>query len=103
MYRTTIGPGSKAILRTAVLVAGVAVLAAVFLTTAATPANRSGAVVKLGHSGLGQILVDSHGRTLYLWAHDKHHKSTCYGYCAAYWPAPSCSPPSSPRPPRRTR
>jgi predicted lipoprotein with Yx(FWY)xxD motif len=87
MYRTTIGPGSKAILRTAVLVAGVAVLAAAFLTTAATPANRSGAVVKLGHSGLGQILVDSHGRTLYLWAHDKHHKSTCYGYCAAYWPA----------------
>jgi predicted lipoprotein with Yx(FWY)xxD motif len=87
MYRTTIGRRSKAILRTAVLVAGVAVLAAAFLTTAATPATKSGAVVKLGQSSLGQILVDSHGRTLYLWAHDKHHKSTCYGYCSAYWPA----------------
>jgi predicted lipoprotein with Yx(FWY)xxD motif len=87
MSRTTIGRRAKAILRTAVLVAGVAVLAAAFLTTAATPATKSGAVVKLGQSSLGQILVDSHGRTLYLWAHDKHHKSTCYGYCAAYWPA----------------
>ncbi len=87
MSRTTIGRRSKAILRTAVLVAGAAVLAAAFLTAAATPATRSGAVVKLGQSSLGQILVDSHGRTLYLWAHDKHHKSTCYGYCAAYWPA----------------
>jgi predicted lipoprotein with Yx(FWY)xxD motif len=87
MFRTTIGRRSKAILRTAVLVAGAAVLAAAFLATAATPATRGGAVVKLGQSGLGQILVDSHGRTLYLWAHDKHHSSTCYGYCAAYWPA----------------
>jgi predicted lipoprotein with Yx(FWY)xxD motif len=87
MSRTTIGRRSKAILRTAVLVAGAAALAATFLATAATPATSGGAVVKLGQSGLGQILVDSHGRTLYLWAHDRHHKSTCYGYCAAYWPA----------------
>ncbi|HSC49450.1 MAG TPA: hypothetical protein VLD16_04230 [Gaiellaceae bacterium] len=70
-----------------VLVLVVLALAAAVLTTAAAAASRSGAVVKLRQSSLGQILVDSHGRTLYLWAHDKHHKSTCYGACALYWPA----------------
>jgi predicted lipoprotein with Yx(FWY)xxD motif len=70
-----------------VLALAVLVLAAAFLTTAAAAATRSGAVVKLGQSSLGRILVDSHGRTLYLWAHDKHQKSTCYGACAVYWPA----------------
>jgi predicted lipoprotein with Yx(FWY)xxD motif/Ca2+-binding RTX toxin-like protein len=70
-----------------VLALVVLVLAAATLTTAATAATRSGTVVKLRQSSLGQILVDSHGRTLYLWAHDRHHKSTCYGACATYWPA----------------
>ena len=65
----------------------VLVLAAAVLTTAAAAASRSGSIVKLRQSSLGRILVDSHGRTLYLWAHDKHHKSACYGACAAYWPA----------------
>jgi predicted lipoprotein with Yx(FWY)xxD motif len=32
------------------------------------------------------ILADSHGRTLYLFAHDKGRTSRCYGACAAYWP-----------------
>jgi predicted lipoprotein with Yx(FWY)xxD motif len=87
MSRTTIRRSSKAsaVLRTAASVAGAAILAAAVLTTAAA-ATRGGAVVKLGQSGLGQILVNSHGRTLYLWAHDKHHRSTCYGACAVYWP-----------------
>src|SRR5262249_27499153 len=31
-------------------------------------------------------LVDSHGKTLYIWAHDKGARSTCYGDCAEYWP-----------------
>ena len=65
----------------------VLVLAAAVLTTAAGAATRSGALIKLHQSSLGQVLADSHGRTLYLWAHDKHHKSTCYGACAVYWPA----------------
>jgi predicted lipoprotein with Yx(FWY)xxD motif len=64
----------------------VLVLAAALLTTAAAAGSRSGAVIKVRQSSLGQILVDSHGRTLYLWAHDKNHKSTCYSACAAYWP-----------------
>jgi predicted lipoprotein with Yx(FWY)xxD motif len=37
-------------------------------------------------SGLGRILVDGRGRTLYLFEKDKHGKSTCAGQCAAFWP-----------------
>jgi predicted lipoprotein with Yx(FWY)xxD motif len=37
-------------------------------------------------SKLGRILVDNHGKTLYLWAHDKGRRSTCNGQCATYWP-----------------
>ena len=35
---------------------------------------------------LGTILVDSHGRTLYLFAPDEHSRVTCTGTCAAVWP-----------------
>jgi predicted lipoprotein with Yx(FWY)xxD motif len=34
----------------------------------------------------GQILVDSSGRTLYLFAADKGSASVCYADCAAAWP-----------------
>jgi predicted lipoprotein with Yx(FWY)xxD motif len=37
-------------------------------------------------SGLGRILVDGRGRTLYLFEKDKHGKSACTGQCAAFWP-----------------
>ena len=89
MSRTNISPflaGSGGTRLARVLALLVLVLAAALLTTAAAAGARSGAVIKVGRSSLGQILVDSHGRTLYLWAHDKHHRSTCYGACAAYWP-----------------
>jgi predicted lipoprotein with Yx(FWY)xxD motif len=45
-----------------------------------------GAVVGTGASSLGQILVDSRGRTLYLFEKDKHGKSACTGSCATAWP-----------------
>jgi predicted lipoprotein with Yx(FWY)xxD motif len=35
---------------------------------------------------LGKILVDSHGRTLYLFEKDKGTSSTCLGACATVWP-----------------
>jgi predicted lipoprotein with Yx(FWY)xxD motif len=71
-----------------VLTAGVlALAAAAVLTAGAGAATHRGAVVKLGQSDLGRIIVDSHGRTLYLWAHDRRRVSTCYGGCATYWPA----------------
>src|SRR6266487_6433237 len=81
-------PSAKASGRTLtrLLAVAVLVLAAAVVTTGAVAANRRGAVVKLGRSSLGRIIVDSHGRTLYLWAHDTRGKSTCYGACASYWP-----------------
>jgi predicted lipoprotein with Yx(FWY)xxD motif len=39
-----------------------------------------------GVSGLGKILVDSKGRTLYLFEKDKGPTSTCSGACASTWP-----------------
>lgn len=44
------------------------------------------ASVSLRKTSLGNILVDSKGRTLYLWVADKHGKSTCFGACASVWP-----------------
>jgi predicted lipoprotein with Yx(FWY)xxD motif len=44
------------------------------------------ATVSVGSSGLGKILVDGRGRTLYLFAKDANGRSTCTGACAAGWP-----------------
>jgi predicted lipoprotein with Yx(FWY)xxD motif len=66
------------------LAAGVLATAAGLIASAS--AAPSGTAVKIGPSGLGRVLVDAHGKTLYIWAHDKGSKSTCYGECAEYWP-----------------
>jgi predicted lipoprotein with Yx(FWY)xxD motif len=42
--------------------------------------------IGVAKTSLGRILVDSKGRTLYLFEKDKNHHSACYGQCAAYWP-----------------
>jgi predicted lipoprotein with Yx(FWY)xxD motif len=63
-----------------------ALLSAAALAVAASGSGDSGALVKVGSSSLGRVLVDAHGKTLYIWAHDKGAKSTCYGDCAEYWP-----------------
>jgi predicted lipoprotein with Yx(FWY)xxD motif len=56
--------------------------------TAATPTTSSGAsaTVGVGNSSLGSILVNSAGRTLYLFKADVGTKSACTGACAAAWP-----------------
>jgi predicted lipoprotein with Yx(FWY)xxD motif len=59
--------------------------------TAATPAppkTSSGqpAAVGVANTGLGQILVDSKGLTLYLFKADQSTKSACTGACATAWP-----------------
>ena len=36
--------------------------------------------------GLGAVLVDGRGRTLYMLVPDKRKKVTCVKTCAAYWP-----------------
>jgi predicted lipoprotein with Yx(FWY)xxD motif len=67
-------------------VAVAATVAVGLIVTSIATASGSGTVVKVGPSNLGRVLVDAHGKTLYLWAHDKTAKSTCYGDCAEYWP-----------------
>ena len=70
-----------------------AVLVAVFgeTSSAAPPRASSGALVALGKTALGKVLVDARGRTLYLFEKDKHGMSACYGACTGYWP-PLLSP-----------
>jgi predicted lipoprotein with Yx(FWY)xxD motif len=52
------------------------------------PKTASGQAATLGvaNGSLGKILVDSQGRTLYLFQADKGTKSACTGACAAAWP-----------------
>jgi predicted lipoprotein with Yx(FWY)xxD motif len=66
-----------------------AVAAALSLTfglSVASASSSSATKVGSANSMLGRILVDSHGRTLYLFARDRKGKSACSGACAAYWP-----------------
>ena len=43
--------------------------------------------VSLGSAaGLGQVLVDSEGHTVYMYTPDEGTTSTCYGGCEAAWP-----------------
>jgi predicted lipoprotein with Yx(FWY)xxD motif len=55
-------------------------------TATVKPAGGSSATVSVANTGLGKILVDSQGRTLYRFAQDTGTKSTCSGGCAAGWP-----------------
>jgi predicted lipoprotein with Yx(FWY)xxD motif len=55
-------------------------------TSTAKAAGGSSATVSVANTGLGKILVDSKGRTLYLWEKDSSTKSACSGGCAAAWP-----------------
>jgi predicted lipoprotein with Yx(FWY)xxD motif len=56
-------------------------------STSTTKSSSSGAAaVNVRSTSLGKILVDSQGRTLYLFEKDTGPKSTCSGACAAAWP-----------------
>jgi predicted lipoprotein with Yx(FWY)xxD motif len=52
------------------------------------PKTTSGrpATVGVANSSLGTVLVDSQGRTLYLFQKDSGTKSACLGACASAWP-----------------
>jgi predicted lipoprotein with Yx(FWY)xxD motif len=57
--------------------------------TTATPTTATGAPATLGvadEGDLGKILVDSRGRTLYLFRKDSGTTSACTGACAVNWP-----------------
>ncbi len=56
-------------------------------SSAAPPSSGAGGPsVKLASTGLGKVLVDARGRTLYLFEADKGPMSTCSGACASVWP-----------------
>jgi predicted lipoprotein with Yx(FWY)xxD motif len=46
----------------------------------------SGTVVSSAKTSLGRVLVNSRGRTLYLFGKDRSGKSACSGQCATFWP-----------------
>ena len=56
------------------------------VTTTVKPAGGSSGTVSVANTGLGKILVDSQGKTLYLFEQDTGTKSTCSGGCATQWP-----------------
>jgi len=56
-------------------------------STTAAASNSATTTVALGKTSLGKILVDSKGRTLYLFEADKPNMSNCSGACLSIWPA----------------
>ena len=57
--------------------------------TAAIAAGSSAsrpATVSTARTGLGRIIVNGQGRTLYLFEKDRRGHSACSGSCATYWP-----------------
>jgi predicted lipoprotein with Yx(FWY)xxD motif len=79
--------------RTRVWIALLAALAAV-VTLVAVGSAKSGTrhtartftVKTARHKGLGTILVNNKGYTLYMFVPDKQKKVTCHNACAAVWP-----------------
>jgi predicted lipoprotein with Yx(FWY)xxD motif len=71
----------------AFLIAAAAVVAAALIPASlASPSKGGSATIHAAQSKFGRILVDSGGRTLYLFEKDKRGKSSCYGACAHAWP-----------------
>src|SRR5262245_35342690 len=65
----------------------VAALVAVALVVGSTAVAATRTTkVSTARTGLGRVIVDSHGRTLYLFEKDKNGRSSCSGICAVYWP-----------------
>lgn len=60
--------------------------AGVGTTTTETQASGSVRVATRTLPGLGPVLVDGQGRTLYMFVPDEHRRVTCLGSCAAVWP-----------------
>jgi len=57
----------------------------------APTASGAAATVSLRKLNVGNALVDSQGRTLYLFEADKGPMSTCNGACASLWPPDTTS------------
>ncbi len=53
---------------------------------ASAPTRIAAASVGVASTPLGRVVVDSKGRTLYLFEKDRNRRSACYGQCATFWP-----------------
>ncbi len=76
-------------LAVAFTLAGCAAALAAAPSSGATVAASRAATVRLAQTGLGEILVDGSGRTLYLFTRDHHDKDSCarVAGCLEAWPA----------------
>jgi predicted lipoprotein with Yx(FWY)xxD motif len=70
----------------ALLLFALVLAAAVVGLSSSASATPGSATVSTASSKLGRILVDSRGRTLYLFEKDTRGNSACAGTCAVYWP-----------------
>lgn len=61
-------------------------VAGLMLVAGAAMAGEMPAMVKTGDSGLGPVLTDTKGMTLYYFDKDVAGKSNCNGKCAENWP-----------------
>jgi predicted lipoprotein with Yx(FWY)xxD motif len=60
-------------------------------TTQAGQKAGGGQAVQTGDTEYGDVLVDAHGKTLYVFDADSPGKSTCTGSCLQYWPVAEAS------------
>jgi predicted lipoprotein with Yx(FWY)xxD motif len=65
---------------------GYAAPAAAVTSASASRAAAHADTVATRHTSLGDVLVDAHGRTLYLFEKDQGMTSACSGACASIWP-----------------
>ena len=79
--------------KVSVRIVGIAALAAVVAVVApkggvasARHLTKAATVQTRKISGLGTVLVNSRGLTLYMFAPDKQKRVTCKGQCAVIWP-----------------
>ena len=79
--------------KVSVRIVGIAALAAVVAVVApqggvasARHGTKAATVQTRKISGLGTVLVNSRGLTLYMFAPDKQKRVTCKGQCAVIWP-----------------
>jgi predicted lipoprotein with Yx(FWY)xxD motif len=61
-------------------------LAGLSVAMAASESAPRQATVSSARTGLGRVIADGRGRTLYLFEKDSRGHSMCSGACAVYWP-----------------
>ena len=69
-----------------IMIAAALSLAGLSTALAGSDSGSRAATVSSAKTGLGKIIVNGRGRTLYLFEKDKRGHSACSGACAVYWP-----------------